>query len=136
MAAFVLDAFVALSRCFPGNPTEDTPYSRRILEELATRDAVVPEVWAFEVANGIFVSHTKRMRITGRQIADYLELLKALPIRVETQDLWAKCQFGIAGTPPEPCGLRRRLFVFGAADRSSDRNLRRAAEASGTRASD
>jgi len=102
MAAFVLDAFVALSRCFPGDPTEETPYSRRILEELATRDAVVPEVWAFEVANGIFVSHTKRMRITSGRLQT--TLLKTLPIRVETQDLWAKCQFGIAGTPPEPCG--------------------------------
>ena len=57
MAALVLDASVALSWCFPGDPTEDPPYSRRILKELATRDAVVPEVWAFEIANGIFVSY-------------------------------------------------------------------------------
>jgi predicted nucleic acid-binding protein len=32
MAAFVLDASVAISRCFPGDPTEDTPYSRRVLD--------------------------------------------------------------------------------------------------------
>src|SRR5579859_3029417 len=30
MAEFVLDASVAFSWCFPGDPTEDTPYSRRI----------------------------------------------------------------------------------------------------------
>jgi hypothetical protein len=78
MAALVLDASVALSWCFPGDPTEDTPYSRRILKELATRDAVVPEVWSFEIANGIFVSYSKRMRVTERQIADYLGLLMAL----------------------------------------------------------
>jgi len=88
MAAFVLDASVALSWCFPG-PTEDTAYSRRILRELATYDAIVPDVWAFDVANGIFVSYSKRKRISDRQIADYLELLKALPIRVEPQGLWA-----------------------------------------------
>jgi hypothetical protein len=34
MAAFILDASVAISWCFPGDPTEDTPYSRRVLKEL------------------------------------------------------------------------------------------------------
>ena len=50
MAAFVLDASVAISWCFPGDPTEDTPYSRRVLSELAVNDAIVPEIWAFEIA--------------------------------------------------------------------------------------
>jgi len=68
----------------------------------------VPEVWAFEVANGIFVSHTKRMRITGRQIADYLELLKALPIRVETRDLWANVNL-------ESLARRQNLAAYDAA---------------------
>jgi predicted nucleic acid-binding protein len=89
MAAFVLDASVAFSWCFPGDPIEDTSYSRRILKELASNDAVVPEIWAFEIANSIFVSHTKRKRITEQQIQEYLDLLKALPIRVEPQTLWA-----------------------------------------------
>jgi hypothetical protein len=31
MAAFVLDASVAIFWCFPGDPAEDTPYSRRVL---------------------------------------------------------------------------------------------------------
>lgn len=53
MVAFVLDASVAISWCFPGDPTEDTPYSRRILQELVSNDAVVPEIWAFEIANSI-----------------------------------------------------------------------------------
>jgi predicted nucleic acid-binding protein len=48
----------------------------------------VPEIWAFEIANAIFVSHTKRKRITEQQIQEYLSLLKTLPIRVEPQDLW------------------------------------------------
>lgn len=89
MAAFVLDASVAISWCFPGDPTEDTPYSRLILKELAVRDAIVPEIWAFEVANSIFVSFSKRKRISEQQVAEYLTLLKALPIRVESQSLWA-----------------------------------------------
>ena len=88
MAAFVLDASVAIAWCFPGDPTEDTPYSRHILQELASSDAIVPEIWAFEIANSIFVSYSKRKRITEQQIKEYLELLRALPIHVETQDLW------------------------------------------------
>ena len=89
MAEFVLDASVAVSWCFPGDPTEDTPYSRGILRELIVRDAVVPEIWAFEIANNIFVSSNRRKRVNAQQIAEYLDLLKALPIRVESQPLWA-----------------------------------------------
>jgi predicted nucleic acid-binding protein len=89
MAVFVLDASVAIAWCFPGDPTEDTSYSRRILNELKLNDAIVPEIWAFEIANSIFVSHSKRKRITEQHIQEYLDLLKALPIRVEPQSLWA-----------------------------------------------
>src|SRR5450432_1527761 len=92
MAAFVLDASVASSWCFPGDPTEDTPYSRRVLSELVTREAVVPEIWAYEIANIIFVSFAKRKRITERQINEYLERLKALPISVEPNDMLANIQ--------------------------------------------
>ncbi len=86
MAKFVLDACVAVSWCFPGDPAEDTPYSRRVLELLATEDAIVPEIWAYEVANSIFVSFKKRNRITERQIE--LERLRALPIALEPSGLW------------------------------------------------
>jgi predicted nucleic acid-binding protein len=88
MAEFVLDASVALSWCFPGDPTEDTAYSRRVLLRLASHDAVVPEIWAFEIANIIFVACNKRKRITQQQIDEYLRRLRALPIRVEPRDLW------------------------------------------------
>jgi predicted nucleic acid-binding protein len=89
MAEFVLDASVAFAWCFPGDPTEDTPYCRRILSKLTADDAIVPEIWAFEIANIIFVAFNKRKRITQKQIDEYLQRLKALPIRVEPHDLWA-----------------------------------------------
>jgi len=85
----VLDASVAIAWCFPGEPTEDTPYARRVLSMLAAREAWVPEVWPFEIANTLFVSFNRRKRITERQTKEYLELLTALPIRVELGDLWA-----------------------------------------------
>ena len=89
MAEFVLDASVAFSWCFPGDPAEDTPYSRRILSRLATDDALVPEIWGFEIANIFFVAFNRRKRINQRQIDEYLMRLKALPIRVELNDVWA-----------------------------------------------
>jgi predicted nucleic acid-binding protein len=92
MAEFVLDASVAISWCFPGDATEDTPYSRSILRELIVNDAIVPEIWAFEIANSIFVSHNKRNRINEQQVAEYLTLLKALPIRVESRPLWSNVE--------------------------------------------
>ncbi|MGO8813205.1 MAG: type II toxin-antitoxin system VapC family toxin [Terriglobia bacterium] len=89
MDAFVVDASVDVSWCFPGDPTEDTPYSRRILSTLAVHDALVPEIWPFEIANILFVSFKRRRRITEEQIKEYLDRLMALPIRVEPSDLWA-----------------------------------------------
>ncbi len=89
MPAFVLDASVAISWCFPGDPTEETPYSRRVLKELVANNAVVPEIWAFEIANSLFVSYSRRKRISEQQISEYLSLLKALPIRSEPQNIWA-----------------------------------------------
>jgi len=108
MAAFVLDASVAISWCFPGDPAEDTPYSRRVLSELAVNDAIVPEIWAFEIANSIFVAYSKRKRITEQQIHEYLELLKALPIRVEAQSLWANVDL-------ESVARRQNLAAYDAA---------------------
>jgi predicted nucleic acid-binding protein len=89
MAAFVLDASIAVSWCFPGDPAEDTLYSRHILALLATYDAIVPQIWAFEVANSIIAAFAKRRRISEPQIEEYLERLKALPISAEGRDLWS-----------------------------------------------
>src|SRR5664280_3614198 len=108
MAAFVLDASVAISWCFPGDPSEDTPYSRRVLKELVANDAIVPEIWAFEIANSIFVSYSKRKRVSEQQIAEYLSILKALPIRVEPQDVWANVDL-------ESLARRRNLAAYDSA---------------------
>jgi predicted nucleic acid-binding protein len=135
MAQFVLDASVAFSWCFPGDPTEDTPYSRRILLKLATHDAVVPEIWSFEIANIIFVASNKRKRISQKQIDEYLQLLKALPIRVESNDLWTnvalelqarKWNLSAYDTAYLDLALRRKLPLA-----TVDDDLKKAAEAEG-----
>ena len=81
-AGFVLDASVAISWCFPDDPTENTSYSRTILEHFEQADAIVPEIWPFEIANGIFVAYSKRKRILESNIYEYIRLLESLPIRV------------------------------------------------------
>ena len=48
----------------------------------------MPGIWAFEIANIIFVAFNKRKRINQKQIDEYLMRLKALPIRVELNDVW------------------------------------------------
>lgn len=108
MAEFVLDASVAFSWCFPGDPTEDTPYSRHILRKLTTDDAIVPEIWSFEIANIIFVACNKRKRISQRQIDEYLKLLKALPIRVDSNSMGER-GLRIASTKLESFSIRHRL---------------------------
>ena len=109
MAAFVLDASIAISWCFPGDPSENTPYSRTILRRLTVDDAIVPEIWAFEIANSIFVSYSKRERITEQQIREYLDLLKSLPIRVSPQRLWANVDL-------ESLSRRRNLAAYDTAN--------------------
>ena len=42
----------------------------------------MPEIWAFEIANGIFVAYSRRKRIDEAGIAEYITLLESLPIRV------------------------------------------------------
>src|ERR1039457_7459565 len=118
MAAFVLDASVAISWCFPGDPTEDTPYSRRVLQKLVARSAIVPEIWAFEIANNIFVSYRKRERISEQQITEYLSLLQVLPIRVESQSLWANVNL-------ESLARRQNIAAYDAAylDLASPRRM-------------
>jgi predicted nucleic acid-binding protein len=135
MAEFVLDASVAFSWCFPGDPAEDTPYSRRILSKLAANDAIVPEIWAFEIANIIFVAFNKRKRISQKEIDEYLMRLKALPIRVELNDMWAnraleaqarKWNLPAYDAAYLDLALRKRIPLA-----TADDDLRKAAQAEG-----
>jgi len=101
------------------------------LTELTSNEAIVPEIWAYEVANNIFVACNKRKRITENQVREYLGLLKALPIRLEHRTLWDNVDLKIPGPAAQPCCLRCGLFGLGAphwsALATSDDTLRKAA---------
>ena len=55
---------------------------QRILSLLAIEDALVPQIWGYEIANSIFVSCVNQSRISEGQIAESLRMLgTANPVR-------------------------------------------------------
>ena len=75
--AFVLDCSVAMSWCFAD---EGDDYTDGVLNRLRSESAVVPTIWALEVANVLLVGE-RRNRLTEAQSAHFLKLLDDLPIR-------------------------------------------------------
>jgi predicted nucleic acid-binding protein len=77
----VIDASVTLAWCFVD---EDSPYAETVLAALQNTTALVPTIWALEIANGILVAERRR-RIDNDQVAEFLELVNALSIVEEGQ---------------------------------------------------
>jgi predicted nucleic acid-binding protein len=61
---------------------EEDPYADAILGALSDNEALVPPLWPYEVANGLWVAQ-RRGRTTVTQIQRVLALLQPLPIRVD-----------------------------------------------------
>lgn len=72
----VLDASATLSFVLAD---EFTPYSERILDHVIHFGAVVPDIWACEVTNGL-LSALRRGRLTEQGVAHALVALDRLPI--------------------------------------------------------
>ncbi len=88
MSTFALDASVTLAWLFED---ESTAFTVSVLDRLATSTAVVPAIWAFEVANVAILSERRR-RISAAQRTGFLELLGCLPIAIEpvaTDRVWS-----------------------------------------------
>lgn len=79
----ILDASVALTWCFEG---EATPYASRVLDLLAADSAVVPPIWPLEIANAILTAE-RRQRLEAAAGSRFVELLHALPIRLDEASL-------------------------------------------------
>ncbi len=65
---------------------EVNAYSEAVLDRLRETEAVVPAIWPLEVANVLLLAERRR-RLTEAQTAHFIQLLKALPIRVEESDI-------------------------------------------------
>ena len=80
---FVLDASVALAWCFAD---ETSTYADRVLDRLEGEGAVAPAIWPLEIANGLRTAE-RRGRIDPSELLRVRELLRSLPVRVETIEL-------------------------------------------------
>lgn len=80
---FVVDASVALAWCFSD---ETSAYADGVLERLEGEEAVAPAIWPLEIANGLRTAE-RRARIDPSELLRVRELLRSLPVRVETIEL-------------------------------------------------
>lgn len=76
MNRFVLDASVAVSWFFEDEGGE---YASTVLESLTKWHAIVPSLWALEVANVLLMAE-RRKRCSEAEAVRFVELLESLPI--------------------------------------------------------
>jgi predicted nucleic acid-binding protein len=75
----VIDASLTLTWVLPG---EATTRSDDLLDLVRQTDAIVPIIWSAEIANTL-VQAERRNRINSAATARYLEIIRALPIKVD-----------------------------------------------------
>jgi predicted nucleic acid-binding protein len=105
MSALVVDASVTLTWLFEDQKTR---YTLAVLEAIASGIAVVPGIWALEVANVVALSERKGI-ISAGQRAQFLALIESLPAQVEhyhPRDVWRE----VLAT-----ALKHRLTTYDAA---------------------
>lgn len=81
MEGVVIDASVTLTWCFPD---EHGDLAYRVLDALEHTRAIVPTLWAIEVANALVVGE-RRLRLTASDVARFFELLKGLSVETDTE---------------------------------------------------
>jgi len=77
--SFVLDNSVTMRWLLPNSRQEDNTYASKVLEALVTEQAVVPSIWALEVANVIGKAERKAL-VTEARSKLFLDLLGQLNI--------------------------------------------------------
>jgi predicted nucleic acid-binding protein len=80
MSRFVTDCSVTMCWCFQD---ECDPYAAKILEKLDVNETLVPVVWSLEVANAMLIGE-RRGRLSEADILRFLEVLRSLPVFVDT----------------------------------------------------
>lgn len=76
--SFVLDCSVTMAWCFKD---ESSSYAEAVLVSLERTKALVPSLWAFEVANVLLTTERKK-RLQEADIFHFTQLLSQLPIQV------------------------------------------------------
>ena len=73
---FVLDASLTLTWCFEDESTE---FTRSVLKAMPDVGAAVPDIWSYEVANGLRFGQQQN-RVTEARADEFVDELKELPI--------------------------------------------------------
>lgn len=77
----VIDSSVAIAWCFRD---EQDAYSQSVLDALAVKRAVVPDLWRLEVANTLLVGE-RRKRSTQANTVTWIGFLMSLPISIDDE---------------------------------------------------
>ena len=77
----VRDSSIAPARCFPD---EKDGYSQTVLDPLATRRGIVPDLWHLEVAN-VLLAGERRGRSTRADTVQWMSFLGSLPLAVDDE---------------------------------------------------
>ena len=81
MKHFVVDCSVVMAWCFEDESDE---YADSVLDRLTVSEAVVPSIFALEVANVLLVGERKN-RLTEADSSRFIEMLRELPIIVDQE---------------------------------------------------
>ena len=81
MTGFVIDCSVAVAWCFED---EATPASDGLLERLGAEAAAAPAIWPLELGN-VLVMAERRGRVNATQVAEFVSLLRELPVAIEEE---------------------------------------------------
>lgn len=132
MSAIVLDCSVTMAWCFEDECDE---YADAVLDALADSRALVPGLWALEVAN-VLLAAERRKRLTPGDSARFIDLLGALPIEVDDytheRALDATLAAGRAhGLSAYDAAYLKLAMRSGSPLATRDRDLRAASERSG-----
>lgn len=76
---FVLDCSLTMTWCFPD---EATAYTHNVLNSFVSKEAKVPSLWPYEVANILWVAE-RNQRISKAQTLHFKSLLELCPINVD-----------------------------------------------------
>ncbi|HEY0796230.1 MAG TPA: type II toxin-antitoxin system VapC family toxin, partial [Acidisarcina sp.] len=71
----------AMTWCYPD---EQSAYAYRVLDALENKQAIVPSLWAVEIANALVVGE-RRHRLAAADIAHFLKLLSGLSIETDPE---------------------------------------------------
>lgn len=81
MSRLVIDSSITMCWCFPD---EATTFGESVLRAVFEFGAIVPQLWAWEVANTILLGE-RRGRVTLEDSRLFIEILKRLPVAVDGQ---------------------------------------------------